>query len=73
MSVTPAGTVLWTVTVTVRVVLAPPAKVPTFHVTIPFAKVPPLEALTKAVLSGRMSVAVTPVAVWVPTLVMVTV
>ena len=60
-------------TVTVRVTLAPAAKLPMVHVTTPLAKVPPPEALTKVVLAGIVSVAVTPVAPWLPTLLIVSV
>ena len=48
------------------------AMLPMFHVTTPLTKVPP-GALTNVVLAGMMSVAITPVAVVAPALVIVTV
>ena len=59
--VTPAGMAPLTMTVTVRVSVAPAARLPMFQVTTPPSKAPPSEALTKVVLAGRVSVTVTPV------------
>ena len=69
--VTPAGMALLTMTVTVRVSVAPAATAPMFQVTTPPLKAPPSEALTKVVLAGSVSRHVTPVAPWLPLLVMV--
>ena len=62
ISVTPAGTVLSTSTVTVSVTLAPAARLPTSSVTTSPSRLPLRRALTKVVCSGRMSVTTTPVA-----------
>ena len=71
--VAPAGMTLLTMTVTVRVTVAPAAKLPMVHVTTPPTNVPPSEALSKTVLAGIVSLAVTPVAAWLPALVIVSV
>ena len=61
--VTPAGTGVFTRTITVRVTVAPTPTVPRFQVTTPgVLSVPPSEALTNVVLAGIVSVSVTPVA-----------
>ena len=56
-----------------RVTLVRAARPPMFQVTTPPEKMPPSEALTKVVLAGSVSVAVTPVASWAPALLIVTV
>ena len=71
MLVTPAGTAVFTCTSTRRVTVAPAARLPMFQVTTPAAKTPPSEAATKVVLAGRVSVRMTPVAPWLPALLMV--
>jgi iron complex outermembrane receptor protein len=73
MLVTPVGTVESIRTVTRRVRVAPAARLPMFQVTTPTAKLPPSDALTKVVLAGRVSVAVTPLASSAPALLIVTV
>ena len=69
---TPAGMVPFTCTVTVRVTVAPAAKPPMSKLTTPLANVP-RGALTNVVLAGIGSVTVTPVASWLPTLLIVNV
>ena len=68
MLVTPAGSGSFTCTVTVRVMVGPTGTLPMFQVTTLPARTPPSEALTKVVLAGSVSVSVTPVAAWLPSL-----
>ena len=62
-----------TVTVIVKVALAPDASVPALQVTVPEALVQPLEAETNVTPAGRVSVTTTPVAGLGPLLLAVTV
>src|SRR5436309_848795 len=62
----PLASGLATCTVSVRVMVAPAARIPTFQVTIPAASVPPPVAETNEVFPGTVSVITTPVALALP-------